>query len=471
MADSAHATDIAVVGAGIVGLACALELARAGFAVTVIGPRTGAHAGQASRAAGAMLTVYSEVEAAHPPQRVAVEVAERVIARAGYEQWLDQLDELGGVRVALTRGVWVTASVPADRVELAAIAAAAADAGDPGERHDPSAVPGLGPHSPVFEALWLPSEAGVDAVQLTQAAAAAVTAHPRITWIDDTTVAVADDGDGAGITITTDSGPVTAGQLLLAAGVEIPALLRRSPDLALAIPPVLAGRGVSLVLRGVPTTTEAPIGAPIRTPNRGFACGAHLVARDGGQVYLGATNRLSTRPDLSRRASVDEIMTLLHDGTHELHAGLRHAQLVDVRVGYRPFTVDHLPLVGRTRHEKVLLATATYRCGMLLAPHVAALIRREIENPGALASHPYTPLRSLPEPDLPALLTQHAGALAEVVCQPGGRLPAGVAGPLGHALGSALARGAADPVVRRLFAAAPVAEVLPLLFDTIGRPQ
>jgi glycine oxidase len=461
--------DVVVVGAGIVGLACALELAHAGFAVTVVGPQTGAHAGQASRAAGAMLTVYSEVEAAHPSQRVAVELAERIAARAGYEEWLDQLAELGGVRVGLTPGVWVTASVPADRVELAAIAAAAADAGDPGERHSPGAVPGLGPGSPVFEALWLPGEAGVDAAHLTAAVAAAVAAHPRVTWVDDTAITVADDGTGAGagITVATDSGLIRAGQLLLAAGVGIPALLRRSPGLSAGIPPVLAGRGVSLVLRGVPTN----IGAPVRTPNRGFACGAHLVARDGGEVYLGATNRLSTRPELTRRASADELVTLLHDGTHELNAGLRHAQVVDVRVGYRPFTVDHLPLIGRTRNEKVLVATATYRCGMLLAPRIATLIRREIEHPGAIAGHPYTPLRTLPEPDLLALLTTHAETLAEVVCQPGGRLPAGAAGPLGQALRAALAQGAADPVVRRLFAAAPVAEALPLLLDTIGRPQ
>jgi glycine oxidase len=75
-----RSADVAVVGAGIVGLACALELAQAGYSVVLVGPRTGEHVGQASRAAGAMLTVFSEVEAAHPPQRVAVEVAERVAA-------------------------------------------------------------------------------------------------------------------------------------------------------------------------------------------------------------------------------------------------------------------------------------------------------------------------------------------------------------------------------------------------------
>lgn len=79
--NATQTADVAVVGTGIIGLACALELAGAGCSVALVGPRTGEHHGQASRAAGAMLTVFSEVEAAHPPTRTKVEVTERVAAR------------------------------------------------------------------------------------------------------------------------------------------------------------------------------------------------------------------------------------------------------------------------------------------------------------------------------------------------------------------------------------------------------
>ncbi|RSM35894.1 FAD-binding oxidoreductase [Amycolatopsis balhimycina DSM 5908] len=462
--DATRTADVAVVGAGIVGLACAVELARAGTSVALVGPRTGDHAGQASRAAGAMLTVFSEVEAAHAPERVAMEVAERVAARAGYEAWLDQLAEItGGPAVSLVPGVWVTASVPADRAELAAIAAAAADAGLPGQLHPPDAVPGLQSES-VFEALWLPGEAGVDAAALTAVAAAAAIAHPRITWYDTDAVTLAETGAAMQVRVATGD-TVTTDQLVLAAGVQIPALLRRSRRIEMGAPPVLAGRGVSMVLDAAPVAVTAPV----RTPNRGFACGAHLVARGDGQIYLGATNRLTTRPDPDRRASADEIATLLHDGIRELNAGLRNAQVRDIRVGYRPFTIDHLPLVGRTAHPNVLLATATYRCGMLLAPRVATLIRTEIDHPGALNSHPYSPSRPMPEPDLAQLVGEHSAALVELVCQPGGQLPAGAPAPLGTTLSTALAHQLADPSVRRLAASAPVPEVLPLLLDIIGR--
>lgn len=250
-------------------------------------PRTGVHAGQASRAAGAMLTVFSEVEAAHPQQRVEVEVAERVAARASYDAWLDQFAGVASRPApALTPGVWVTASVPADRAELAAIAAAAANAGVPG----PGAVPGLRSKA-VFEALWLPGEAGVDAGELVAVAAATAMAHPRIVWFDADAACIVDTGADLRIEVA-DGEPVTAGCLVLAASVQTSAFVRRSPGLAPDLPPVFAGRGVSMTLKAVPE----PVESPIRTPNRGFACGAHLVARPDGQTYLGATNRLSAGP-------------------------------------------------------------------------------------------------------------------------------------------------------------------------------
>ncbi|OXM60954.1 NAD(P)/FAD-dependent oxidoreductase [Amycolatopsis vastitatis] len=459
-----RSADVAVVGSGIVGLACALELAQAGYSVVLVGPRTGEHAGQASRAAGAMLTVFSEVEAAHPPQRVAVEVAERVAARAGYDAWLDQLSATAGCPApGLTPGVWVTASVPADRAELAAIAAAAAAGRLPGHLHAPEDVPGLHSES-VFEALWLPGEAGIDAAELTTVATAAALAHPRITWHDTDTARIVDTETMLRLDLV-DGEPVTAEHLVLAAGVQTTALARRSPSLRLDAPPVLAGRGVSVVLDAVPD----PVTAPIRTPNRGFACGAHLVPRVDGRTYLGATNRLSTRPEPGRRATVDEIATLLHDGVGELNTGLRHAQVTDVRVGYRPYTIDHLPLVGRTANPKILLATATYRCGILLAPRVATLIRNELDHPGTLDAHPYSPRRTIVAPDLAQLIDARGGDLAELMCQPGGHLPGGAAGRIAAAIRAALAHGLNDPAVRRLVTSTPVEEVLPLVLDIAAR--
>lgn len=53
------------------------------------------------------------------------------------------------------------------------------------------------------------------------------------------------------------------------------------------------------------------------------------------------------------------------------------AELVGVRVGLRPATADHLPLLGPLEgHDRITLATGHYRNGVLLAPYTADVVRR-----------------------------------------------------------------------------------------------
>lgn len=150
--------DVAVVGAGVVALAVAEELLARGLTVTVVGPYGGDHAGQASAAAGAMLSTFSEIEPGHPADRVAVETGERLAAHRAYPAWLSRLAASGQPAVSTIAGTWVLA--PAGRLaQLAPIAAAARAAGHPAEEHDAGQIPGLRTPAGTAAALWLPTEA------------------------------------------------------------------------------------------------------------------------------------------------------------------------------------------------------------------------------------------------------------------------------------------------------------------------
>ncbi|RBJ01719.1 FAD-dependent oxidoreductase, partial [Micromonospora provocatoris] len=286
-------TDVAVAGSGLLGLATAFELLSRDLDVTVVGPRTGDHAGQASRAAGAMLTVFSEVEASHDPQRVSVEVGERLAARTGYEAWLDRVGTASKQTVRLVPGVWVIGNGygPDDAANLRAIAKAAEGHGCRAEFASPTAVPGLAPQVRAHEALWLPDEASVDPALLVEALATVLTANPRCRWLNTTVTTVKERGEHL-VVNGADGSTVLAAHLVLAAGAGTTGLL--APALAEQVdaPPLRSGRGVSLLAR-------VPFSLPVavRTPNRGFACGSHMVPRGDGTIYLGATNRLSTEPD------------------------------------------------------------------------------------------------------------------------------------------------------------------------------
>jgi len=469
MVDTIYA-DVTVVGSGLLGLSTAFELVGRGLTVAVVGPRTGAYTGQASRAAGAMLTVFSEVESSHPAERVAVEVAERLAARDGYQAWLEQISAASGRRLDLIGGVWVVANgYGDDAVELKAIAAAAETRGHHADFASPREVPGLAPQIRAHEALWLPYEASLDPGAVMDALAAVLHAHPRCTWVDATATGVHEQGEHL-VVDAADGGSTMSAHLVLAAGAGIPAVLAEG-ELAERVdaPPLRSGRGVSLVVR-------APfiVPAAVRTPNRGFACGSHLVPRPDGATYLGATNRLSTEPDYTTRPSLDEIATLIHDGAAELNVGLREAALLEVRVGHRPVTIDHLPVFGRSGHPMVHLATGTYRCGVLLAPRAASLVADGITNPGSHADHPYSPRRHITAPALEDFLDTAARGLVEMICQPGGQLPAGSEEKLASFLRAGLLEMSVGSttraaVVRRLWNGTPMAECLPLLMDAAGR--
>lgn len=463
--------DVTVVGSGILGLSAAFELVGRGLTVVVVGPRTGAHTGQACRAAGAMLTVFSEVESTHPADRVAVEVAERVTARDGYEAWLDGISAASGRYLALVPGVWVIANSYGrdDATELKAIARAAEAHGHRADFASPSEVPGLAPQTRAHEALWLPYEASIDPAAVMDALAAALHRHPHCTWIDSTATGVHEQSEHL-VVGAADGSSILSAHLVLAAGAGIPAVLAEG-ELAEQVkaPPIRSGRGVSLVVRA-PFTVPAAV----RTPNRGFACGSHLVPRTDGTTYLGATNRLSTEPDYTTRASLDEIATLIHDGAAELNVELRDAALLEVRVGHRPVTIDHLPVFGRSAHPMVHLATGTYRCGVLLAPRAASLVADGITAPGSHADHPYSPQRDIIPPPLEDFVDTAAHGLVEMICQPGGQLPAGSEAKLAAFLRAALLEMSVGSttraaVVRRLWSGTPMAECLPLLMDAAGR--
>ncbi|GAA4554214.1 NAD(P)/FAD-dependent oxidoreductase [Amycolatopsis samaneae] len=462
------AADVAVIGTGIVGMAVAYRLLRRGHTVTVIGPRPGpAAAGQATSAAGAMLSPFSEVDATQPEQRVALEVEHRLRALARYPAWLEEITATTGIPMPLVPGTWVVATED-ERESVAAIARAAHAAGHTAETAAGTHIDGLQPEVPPAVALWLPSEPAIDIARLLTALGAAITRHRRARWVASDAVQVSTGAAPVRIRCT-DGSTAESDRVVLAAGTGIPALLGpRATELG--VPPVLAGRGVSLLL-------NAPLSIPytIRTPNLAFACGSHLVPRGDGTLYLGATNRLTLTPAKGPAATLDEIAVLIDDGTRRLEQRLSAAALHRVQLGHRPYTLDHLPLIGPTRDPAVLVATATYRCGVLLAPLLADLIADVIDTPAALDLHPYRAGRPIATPSATDLFdTAAARGLAQHLL--GTTVPSNAASHrqltalLGHVVPALVqAHGPTSDAVARLFSRAPVVETFPALLALLER--
>jgi glycine oxidase len=97
---------------------------------------------------------------------------------------------------------------------------------------------------------------------------------------------------------------------------------------------------------------------------------AYLVPRRGGELVVGATME---EQGFDAAATAGAAMDLLWRARLAVPATY-DLELVEMNVGFRPATRDHLPLIGQTEVPGLYVATGHFRHGVLLAPATALLM-------------------------------------------------------------------------------------------------
>lgn len=374
--------NIVVIGGGVVGLAIALELSEHGANVINVYPREGDTL-SASRAAGAMLGAFGELSADDGPEEMA-EFDFRLAAQRYYPAWLDRLRERSGAHVSQVDGTIIIANnVGArDRDAIRLMHDEAARRGEPAEWIDVADVPGLKP-APLYapsHCLFLKNEHAIHSGELLDAMIAALAKRERYRHLDTTVVAAKPDGRAWRIELA-DASAIAAEAVVLANGSRSLDCLDPSLVDDAALPDVGFGKGVSCLVSGAPAVAHT-----IRTPNRTFACGIHVVPRPGtGCLYVGATNFTGTDEDAEAKVQPGELHGLFDEAIHQINTDVRTSRIEQIRVGFRPIATFKRPLVGKTRVDNLYIATGTYRNGVLMAPLVAAMIAAEL----GLRTSPY----------------------------------------------------------------------------------
>ena len=105
-----------------------------------------------------------------------------------------------------------------------------------------------------------------------------------------------------------------------------------------------------------------------------FGPGAYLVPRDDGRVLVGSTVEFV---GYEREVTAGAVRDLLIHATAILPA-LERAGLRATWSSFRPYTKDELPLLGRTKIDRLFLSTGHYRNGILLAPISAEIVRAAV---------------------------------------------------------------------------------------------
>jgi glycine oxidase len=362
-------TDVIVIGAGIIGAACAWRLAEAGFKVLLFDPNHGGS--QSSLAALGMLSFHARVE--NPPVLHALATA----SRQYFPTILEELAEILGERVAYGRSGHLRVALrETDEQEIEAAAALNLQHDLAFERVDAAGCRELEPavHPEARGGLLFLDDAWVDNRALTAGLVAA--ARRAGAEFKAASVDVIESTGGRVLGVRAGGELHPADWVILAAGcwsASIPGVPR------LSIEP---RRGQAFAVAG-------PVVRRIfSTPS------VYLVPRSSGETLVGATVERVGFEIANTVAGIQEVM---HAGQEALPA-LADCRFLRAWAGLRPGTPDGVPVIGAFAElPNLIAATGHFRDGILLAPLTAELVRQVV-----MSEKPQVELAPL-SPDRPAL--------------------------------------------------------------------
>lgn len=358
MTNNTETVDCVVVGAGIVGLSVAEELARAELSVTLVDRQ--APGREASWAAAGMLppgSIFTDDPAIEQLAQISrplhAELSDRVREHTGVD---DEYTVCGGLylcenqgeqeRLTRTFARWAAFDIPSHRVDLQELS-----------RLAPALSATLRRHVQEHGALLLPGEAQVRTPRRLKGLAASCAAHGVAMRLHDEVKSIEDDGAGVRLPMTAGP-PIAADRVCFATGAWCDKHLRMAGERERMKP-----------IRGQALLVEDPSGS--RRLSRIVHHGPYyVVPRRDGRVVVGSTMEdvgfdKSTTADACAR-----MLQFVSD------VGLGDLVLTRHWAGLRPATDDALPLIGfAPGRPRVCFAAGLYRAGIQLAPATALLVR------------------------------------------------------------------------------------------------
>jgi glycine/D-amino acid oxidase-like deaminating enzyme len=386
-------SDVVVIGGGIVGCACAYELASSGASVTLV-ERAELAAGASGRNHGLLLT---------PPDPDLVPMAKATLT--AYQAFAQRTDLPIGMDEDPVGYLVVAPEDPPERTAARVEAEAASQCGVQVERIDADGLRELEPELDAsFVEGWLFQDGrrlqpGLLTAGLAQAAAsegAVVRTHltARALWVERDRVRG----------VVTDEGRIASDEVILAAGPWSPPFLR---PIGVSLP-VLAARGwlVSVSPKLPPlqrlvsragwhappdpdTVSPIDVGSFANASEPPGLIGTMLQPNADGTMLIGGSRQPAFTPEPEDQTVPRRLLA----GATEMVPSLSTAAMLGAWWGIRPMSPDGRPMVGAVK-DGLMVATGHGSLGVILGGGTGQLIASMVMGkPSSFDAAPFDPLR------------------------------------------------------------------------------
>jgi glycine/D-amino acid oxidase-like deaminating enzyme len=353
--------DVVVVGAGVVGAACAYYLAAGGVRVQLF-DRSFVASGSSGACEGNVLAWDKELERELP------------LALRSAALWETLAAELPDDFEYDRKGSIVVAETEAELEDAAQRAAVLAGRGVAGELLDAAALRREEPHSAhdLPGGVLYPGDAQLEPRLATAALVRAAVAHGATLTTDVPVERILRAPCGRVSGVQTRSGPVPAGAVVVAAGVWTPALLETA---GLTVP-VTPRKGQIVVLERSPVhfrrkLSEAGYAAAVAADATSLQVAMVVESTLSGTALLGSSRQ---HAGFDREVELDVAGAIARRAARFFPI-LRDARALRVYAGLRPLTPDHVPIAGPfAEAPNLCVATGHEGAGISLAPATGELV-------------------------------------------------------------------------------------------------
>ena len=341
--------DAVVAGGGLIGASIALELAEAGLKVGLYDAREPGR--EASWASAGMISPAPESPGMIP--FVPISLASVAI----YPKFIEKVEALSGMDVAYRKDGAIDVLLDGGiEEELSTIIALQHGVGLRAEALTAEQAREMEPSltEEVQAAIFRPDEASLDTRAFTDAVLKAARAKGVEIFAGNGAKSLwKENGRCKGLNLK--NGRVEAKWTIIAAGSFSAGIEGVAP-----YAPVFPAKGQMIAMRCETVKIQRVL----------WLDHTYLVPRNDGRIIAGSTIE---RTGFDHDVTAGGMKKILNEAI-KLAPGLEKAMIEETWAGLRPDSPDHLPILGPTDMDGLLIATGHFRSGILLAPVTAVLM-------------------------------------------------------------------------------------------------